>query len=285
MTTDERNHVGRHGRPGAPGVSLSQRLLQYLAASGLAYGREDAFKMGPGRLLADRLLVGLPGSSVDAAAARALAVAFGMPAAAWDLIVPNIAQANAVFLGTEEGAGVQVCKLYLEFWDVVRQRVRDGARDPQLLHFGVKWGSARPGHFEQARYLCHPLLGARDVLRRMADAYAGVDGACTLDPARSIVRQGYRRVPQAGFLYLEASEVDNPRRSFDINLYKSGLLVREVAGELREIAARLSIAPSELETQIERLGACPLGHISGGRDRRGQEFLSVYAEIQPLPDA
>jgi hypothetical protein len=229
------------------------------------------------------LLVGIPSSSIETDAVRALATELGMPPAAWPLLMQNLHAANAVFFGTEEAQGIRVAKVYLEFWDAVRERVRIGSREPQLLHLGMKWSDARPDHFEQARYMVHPLLGARDVLRRMAQTYG--TAPVTMEIARTIVRQGYRRAPEAGFLYLEVSEAGNPRRSFDINLYKSGMLVRDVAGELRQAAAQFGIAAQEIDAQLERLGERPLGHISGGSDRKGQEFLSVYAEIQPLPDA
>ena len=38
---------------------LSLRLLHRLDALGLAYGREDSFKIGPRRLVAERILVGV----------------------------------------------------------------------------------------------------------------------------------------------------------------------------------------------------------------------------------
>lgn len=264
------------------GLSLAGRLLHAIGALGLEYGREDAFKMVPGRLIADRLLVGVQARTASAADLLQVAELLGMPGAARDVLLPRWQQANAVFFGTEESEGLCVGKMYLEFWDQVRRDVLAGARDPQLLHFGVKWTQARPGQFEQARYLCHPLLSARDVLRRMALAYSG-NVPKTLEPARAIIRHGYRRAPDAAFLYVEVSEQGNPRCSFDINLYKGGLRVAHAATELRAAAASFGIEPAAIETQLQRLAACPLGHLSGGLDRHGQEFLSVYAEIQPLP--
>jgi hypothetical protein len=265
--------------------SLAQEVVHRLQTLGLLWGREDSFKLGPRRLLADRMLVGVQAASMSVDVLLHLSEKLGMPTAAKVLLAARLPLANAVFFGTEEDDGERICKIYLEFWDEVRQAVRKGARDPQLLHFGVKWSSARAGHFEQAQYVCHPLLGARDVLRRMGDAYPE-DGTATAgkEIARSIVRRGLRRAPQAAFLYLDASEAGNPRRSFDINLYKAGLHVKDVDAELRQAAANFGLAEEAMEAQLQRLGSRPLGHISGGLDRRGEEFLSVYAEIQPLPE-
>ena len=262
-----------------------QDLMQRVAVAGWPHGREQSFKMAEGQLLRDRLLLGVQRSAMLPSRLWALARELGMPAAGEELLAQHWERANAVFLATEESGTARMYKVYLEFWDEARRAVRGGARSPQLLHLGVKWSSARPGHHEEARYLVHPLLGLRDIQRRMGDCYPAQAPAAGLELARAIVRRAARREPHASFLYLEASEAGNPRRSFDINLYKSGLRVGEAAAELRSLALHFGIAPAEIEEQLRQLGELALGHISGGCDRRGAEFLSVYAEIAPLPDA
>lgn len=261
----------------------SQDVLEWVLARGLPHGREQSFKLVPGRLLADRVLVGVPLRALPATEMQAAADALRMPPGGWQVLSKHLSKANAVFIGTEETASARMLKMYLEFWDEVRRVVRNGARDPQLLHLGVKWSTARIGHWEEAHYMCHPLLGVRDILRRMGGCYPEGGARTGLEQARSIVRNAAHREPQASFLYLEVEEAGNRRRSFDINLYKSGMLVRDAADELRSIASHLGVATADVELQLQQLGERPLGHISGGMDRRGQEFLSVYAEIQPLP--
>jgi hypothetical protein len=249
--------------------------LARLASLGVRYGREDSFKLGPGRVIGSRVLVGIETASMDAARALALASELGMPEVCLQVLLPHLAEANAVFFGFEE----QGCKVYLEFWDKVRRETRrTGSPAPQLLHLGVKWDPARPGHHEVARYDCHPMLGLRHILRRMAHCYG--DGAaperCELTQA--IVRAAAQRKPDASMLYLEVSEQGNARASFDINLYKSAMLVRDAAAQLRQAGALFELAPALIEEQLQKLGPCPLGHLSSGMDRHGQPFLSVYGE-------
>lgn len=257
-------------------------LLQRVAAAGWPHGREESFKMLHGRLLRNRLLLGVQRAAIVPAQLWSLARELGMPPAAQDLLAARWERANAVFLATEESGSARLYKVYLEFWDEAKRAVRQGERSPQLLHLGVKWSTARPGHHEEARYEVHPLIGMRDILRRMGACYPA-PAASGLEPARRIVRQAALREPQAPFLYLEVSEADNPRRSFDINLYKAGLRVGDVAGELRTLAAHFALG-GDFEEVLTEFDARPLGHISGGLDRHGAEFLSVYAEIAPLPD-
>lgn len=280
----ERIHEVALTNDNGDGYPQSQAVLAWLQARNVPHGREQSFKLVPGRLLADRLLVGIATRALPATEMRALSSRFGMPQGGWEVLSAHLAKANAVFIGTEETPSARMLKMYVELWDEVRRVVREGAREPQLLHLGVKWSTARVGHWEEARYMCHPLLGVRDILRRMAGCYPDAGPRPPLESARSIVRHAAQREPHASFLYVEVQEAGNPRRSFDINLYKSGMLVRDAADEIRAIASHLGVPPADLEAQLEQLGDRALGHISGGMDRRGEEFLSVYAEVQPLPD-
>jgi len=261
-----------------------EHLLQRVSELGVPYGREDSFKMAPGRMLQNRVLIGIQSTHLRASAFFDIASELGMPGDCPALLLPQMAQANALFFGIEDRPGGSVCKVYLEFWDRVRQQVRrTGAKTPLLLHMGVKWDSALAGRHELARYMCYPLLSNQDILRRMAAVYPHNKLTLAGEAALGMVCQGVKRNPTASLLYLEASEGGNPRCSFDVNLYKTGMRVADAGPELRLAAGHLGISPEAIEAQLQRLGSCPLGHLSGGTDRHGDEFLSVYGEIQALP--
>lgn len=258
-------------------------VLDRVEASGVPYGREQSFKLVAGSLLADRLLVGIQTTALSLDATVAMGAALGMPEGAKQLVTRRFGEANAVFFAAEESGVHRVFKLYLEFWEVVRRRVRAGDASPQLLHLGIKWDSARPGHFEEAHYTCVPLLNTRDVLQRMRAVLPEAAPAAAVGIAQDIVRLAARVRPQAPFLYLEVSETGNPRRSFDVNLYKSGLAVADAAAQLRAAAVHFGVAGERFETVLAGMERMPLGHIAAGCDRRGGEFFSVYAEVAPLP--
>lgn len=258
-------------------------VLDRIEAAGVPYGREQSFKLLPGALLADRLLIGVPTTALSLDATIAMGMALGMPLGAQQFVTQRFNAANAVFFATEESGGNRVFKLYLEFWELVRRRVRAGDASPQLLHLGLKWDSARPGHFEEAHYICAPLLNTHDVLQRMRAVVPEAGPGAAVGIAQDIVRLAARVRPQAPFLYLEVSETGNPRRSFDVNLYKSGLAVADAASHLRAAAAHFGVAGERFESVLAGMQGMPLGHIAAGSDRRGGEFFSVYAEVAPLP--
>lgn len=247
------------------------------------YGREDSFKLGHRRLIGGRVLIGVETSSLDCARLLAIGTDLGMPDACLQLLLPRASDANAVFFGFEDLGASWVCKVYLEFWDQVRRATRrTGSPAPQLLHLGVKWDGARPGHFDVARYDCHPLLDVRTILRRMAACYAAPGAPVLCELAQAIVRASAQRQPGASLLYLEVSEQGNPRASFDINLYKSGMRVMDAAPQLRQAGAHFQLPAALIEEQLRLLGSCALGHLSSGMDRHGNPFLTVYGETAAL---
>ena len=169
--------LGENFMAGSPAV---QRLLQRVNDLGVPYGREDSFKMTRQRMIQDRLLIGIQASC--------LPYRTFLPSDCLALLSPHTTRANALFFGVEDRAEGSVYKVYFEFWDQVRDEVqRTGAQTPLLLHLGIKWDSARPGRHELANYTCHPLLNARNVLRRKN---ASPSAACSSAASSPAVMRG-----------------------------------------------------------------------------------------------
>jgi len=57
---------------------------------------------------------------------------------------------------------------------------------------------------------------------------------------------------------------------------------QELHLQIKQTLPVIGIAAEAIDAQLQRLGHCPLGHLSAGTDRHGGEFLSVYGEIRPL---
>jgi hypothetical protein len=258
-------------------------LPALVASWGVPWGQEDAFKLTSRGLLAGRILIGMDIRAWTPEPALQFARELGASPAALAVLLPHLRRANALFIGLEPRADDTVCKLYLEFWDEVRREVRrTGSRQPRLLHLGVKWTTADPSRHWVAQYQCHPLLGTRDVLRRISAVHG--NGTPVGDIAATIVRHGMHHTPGAPLLYLEASEEGTPRNSYDVNLYKTGLVVGDVEPQLRHAAAALGAdADPRWPHLLQAFAGSLLGHIAGGVDREGGQFLSVYVEVRPLP--
>ena len=84
------------------------------------------------------------------------------------------------------------------------------------------------------------------------------------------------------FVYVNAVEEGNPRNSFDLNFYKAGLRVGDLYPMLSVLCERYAIPRSQLDELNAEAGSRPFGHLSGGIGRDGQDFLTVYYEIEAM---
>jgi hypothetical protein len=98
--------------------------------------------------------------------------------------------------------------------------------------------------------------------------------------ALAILELAAQRIGEDSFVYVEAAEEGNPRRSFDLNLYKARLQVRDLEAPLAALARQYQVHAPALRRLLglER----PFGHLSGGRGRDGRDFVTVYYEIEGL---
>lgn len=265
-------------------TNASHQLLQQASDLGLPYGQELSFKLLPGRLLDDRLLLGW--QARDFAPLRFIAwleQAYGLPTPAAAALRARAPQANTVGLSIEAEEGTVLYKAYLEFWEPIRARMLAGTLgpEPQLLHYGIKW-RAQGEAYAQAEYHVQPLLTAYDIVKRIQALHPPGRHSLALGTANALVQRGSTRTPGAPMLYLEAREAGSARHSCDINLYKTGLRLEDAAPLLRELGAALDVPASVLQEHLRTHAALPLGHVAAGADRHGQDFLSVYLGVREL---
>ena len=73
-------------------------------------------------------------------------------------------------------------------------------------------------------------------------------------------------------------EEGNPRRSFDINLYEAALRLRDLDSPLAAARRRYRISDETFGPLFQQVADARFGHLAGGIDRRGRDFLTVYYE-------
>jgi hypothetical protein len=88
------------------------------------------------------------------------------------------------------------------------------------------------------------------------------------------------RVDPERFIFLEVTEEKNPRKSLDINVYDAGLRLRELDGILDKACRGFSVPPEGFQKHFERIQDGILGHVGGGVDRTGRDFVTIYFEPQ-----
>lgn len=261
-------------------------LLGFIEALNVQPVVERSFKMFDRTLLANRFLWGFKRDQLDEGAARKLfelCARLRMPAHHVAAFREHIGDANILFFGFEEHERACRYKAYLEFGDrLVRAKARNPDRpEPVLTYLGFKWDANDNGRASVARYTCHPAFTARDMVERMREAfYDGRTSTPSFDIARAMVEQAAGRVGDDRFLYFETTEDDNPRNSFDINLYNARLRLEEIYPSLLKICEHFALPSEAFHRAYTPVRAATFGHVTGGLDREGRDFLSIYFGAQ-----
>jgi hypothetical protein len=248
-------------------------------------GFERSIKMSEGSLLGNRFLLGLSKRTLGRSAdERILDICSGlqMPRDLLDAFGARLADANYVHFGFEGSEGTWMYKVYLEFWRNIEEGLRSQPDHlgPFLLHLGFKWDANDPSRRATTRYVWHPWLAVEDILARASGLLDPARHRHTVEIVHGILRLASGRIPPRDILYLEVTEEGNPRLSFDINMYRANLQLAELYPLLLRIGRQYSLPFQRLQSFYEPIRHKTFGHISGGIDRDGKDFLTVYYGVE-----
>lgn len=248
-------------------------------------GFERSFKIFEKNLLGNRFLLGISKNSIEQKPhERILDICerMDMPESLLETFRENLSDANYVHFGFEENERSCVYKAYLEFYDKIEKEIknRPNKSGPFLLHLGFKWDALDNTKRALARYTWYPLLSAEDILIRLSNILDSHQYGKPLEIAKGIVGIASRRIPHYDILYLEVTEDNNPRRSFDINMYRAKLQLKELNPLLLKMWQHYSIPSDEFHKLYDRFKTKTFGHLSGGIDRAGRDFLTVYYGVE-----
>jgi hypothetical protein len=256
-------------------------LFELLNNLDLKVGLERSFKVSEKTLLPNRFLLGfIPDSSRRNPYEKILNVCKGMrmPEKFLHPFERDLPEATMVGFGVEEDETACVVKAYLEFKKRYAEALKKGLgkSDSYVSHWGYKWDSADNTRGALAKYTCFPALSVGDMLGKIADAYYREREKSPLGIVRGIVEAGSRKVGPDKFLYLEVNEENNPRSSYDINLYGANLRLEEIHPYFQEMCRHFVIPAEGFRALYEPIKNRTLGHLAGGVDRKGRDFLTVY---------
>lgn len=256
------------------------RLVEQL---GLECGYEKSFKLINRHLLRNRYLLGIEKSLLDHKKLSSICEQMEMPEKFVDQFFGNIADANLVLLGFEQGVEDCTYKIYLEYWDKIRQQksAKQSPHEPVTMFQGYKWNVCDGSRAVITDYLLYPMLKVDEIIERIARLGASGEDNTVFDVASKIISRAASLAGNQSLIYLEASEGDNPRNSFDINLYPADMTLKSIYPSVAQLFHHYSITDAELDLLYSQVDSRPLGHMSGGVDRSGRDFFTVYYENQP----
>lgn len=249
---------------------------------------EPSFKAVGGQVFHDRFLLGFDrretGERHDEIIAS-ICEKIGMPDGLLTPFEDGLPGANHVYFGVEKGASGLLFKAYLEFRDQIAEDITDAAGDgaPLRLFTGFKWDSSLPDRQVVSRYLWYPSLSLSGIAERLRVVMDAEDHrAGLLEFAEALAKRASQRIPPGDIHYLEVAEAGNPRRSFDLNIYKSSLRLEDVFPDLLRALRCLDVPFRQLEPVYRRIKSERFGHLAAGVDREDNDFFSVYYGVKDI---
>jgi hypothetical protein len=260
-------------------------LFQLVKNLDLEVGYERSFKVSEKTLLENRFLLGFSKSSIKQDPhKRILEICerMEMPDSFTENFSGKLSEANYVHFGFEENERTCIYKVYLEFYDKIQEEIKSqpSESDQFLLHLGFKWDVSDNTRHALTRYTWYRSLAVEDILVRLADILDPQEYQEPLEIAKGVLSIASDRIPHHDILYLEVSEENNPRRSFDINMYRAALELRELHPFLSEMCQHYSISSETFHAIYDQVKTKIFGHLSGGIDREGKDFLTVYYGVE-----
>lgn len=260
----------------APWPTVAERarlLLAYLLTLPIE-GYEKSFKLSECSLLDQRYLVGVDVDRLSPEQVVDICRKLDMPQAFLERLNEELALADTLHFGFEQGEGSAIFKLYFEYWrqlDTARAR----GDESLVLHRAFKWDALDSSRYAIATYRCFPGLSIEQVLQRVARIYPGQADHPVAELAGWLLHQrtDHRAEPA---MYLEVTETDNPRASFDLNLHAADLKLATIGPQLMAQAGRYGLPAAQFESLWQDLATKTLGHLAGGTSRDGRDFLTIY---------
>ena len=260
-------------------------LFQLVKNLNVEVGFERSFKIMNEVLLNNRYLLGVSKKALGQSADNRLIETcsmMGAPKTLLDIFKQYLPLANYVHFGFEENEKTTVYKVYLEFFETIKEEIEKGMHrpGPALLHLGLKWDVSNPARQSITRYTWYPWLSSHEILQRVSHILEHERGAATRQAAEQLISVALARIPDRDILYLEVTEEGNPRRSFDINVYRANFQVLEAYPLLSMLCRRHSIPCDTFHSLYDGIKTKRFGHLAGGVDREGNSFFTVYYGVE-----
>lgn len=259
----------------------ARSLVRQVQDLGVLCGLERSFKFMDRVLLTRRLLLGFRRDDLPPDGASRLVdicQGAGMPEDHLAAFQERLPEAAIVLFGFEQEGGSDTFRAYLEFGQRFRNKrsINSDPPEPFMVHLGYKWDPGNETRKTTTRYTCFPGLSKESMLERIPAVYGDRDSSNPLAIAAGILERAAKKGPEDALLYFEAEEEPNPRTSFDLNLYAANLQMADLTPFLSDLCTLYHIPYPHFDTHYTRVQNLIFGHLTGGLDRNGRDFMTVY---------
>jgi hypothetical protein len=244
-------------------------------------GYEASFKMMRYSLLNVRFLIGVKTKNLSRHHFENMCKKLNMPDTCFLKCMEKFNDSNLVLFGFEEDRNHCTYKIYLEFNDRNRSIVRQTkSKEPLIQYLGFKWDAFDNLNFLITTYKWFPFISASEMYDRIDQIYMKTDPFQFI-LIKNLIQSVVNRIDDSfdPFIYLEATDMNNKRKSFDLNIYKAGLTMGEVETYIKKIMRLFDIDARKWNMFLWKIRHKIFGHISSGFSFTGDEFASFYYDV------
>jgi hypothetical protein len=263
-------------------------MLDLIDALGIDYSFERSFKVSGNDLLGNRFLMAVNKNRMPEAKRHGVITGIcrqlGMPAELLEAFEKNLPEADTVNFGFEENRRDCVYKIYLDFLSKWKKEAAGTPRecDPFVMFFGYKWDSRDPGKRALTRYVWYPSISFEQIKENFSEIFQSQKHLEPLQIAKDLMDMVSKKTTHDNVYYLDVTEENNPRKSFDLNVYKAGLRLKQLYPLLARTIRHYSISAEAFHALYNPIRTKAFGHLSGGIGRAGKDFLTVYHGLEEI---
>ncbi|WP_415905049.1 hypothetical protein ACMXYW_02160 [Neptuniibacter sp. QD48_55] len=253
-------------------------LLSAFSSLAVPFGYERSCKLTARTLNQDRFLLTQHKNCFGSDSLTSLLGLAGdleMPSEGLGWIQSRFDKAELVHLGYENERGEPLCKLYLEYPYPATASEGVNSSKGFLLHQAIKWYPNSNRHLI-TDYRCLPSLSKKRLFSFVEQCLGPSGRLQSLWVKTLLERVCKSELP----MILDVSEPESVRRSFDINLYDFSIRIGELKVLLEELFQSFLIPTESVDLFFEQNYGCVLGHVSGGINRTGEPFITLYFGVE-----
>jgi hypothetical protein len=259
-------------------TSWSEKLKHGIQAISSDWIEERSFKISADGLDTHRFLLGLERSQLQELQIRDLSTLLqelGMPNAAIPEVEEKIGFADWIHLGFEATKNDIVLKLYLE-------KHQPMASSSYCRHHAWKW-SINQSFFQRSEYIDLPDLSQQDLkehIYRITSPSQQKEQSKYVTSVRNfcldLCSLASNKHVDEGIEFLEVSEPNTFRMSFDLGFYGTKLKLGDIESNLKELFEDFAIPSHRMLLLLEQNKSYQLGHVAAGFHRNGEPFCTIY---------
>lgn len=265
--------------------NISELPLEVINGLKIDYESEKSIKISHDRISRDRYLFVINNAKINGNIQEAflpVCKKLNMPIPLMELFLDKIVQAPFTAIAYEKGLQASSYKMYLEFSEgaydrnIIKNRNASRNMEPRTLFIGFKWNPAKNTQYSITKYDWHPLISFDTMKEKIRDLFKDKKNDQIRNLNFDFIDMVSEKTTYDRVIYIDAYDDNNPRHSYDINIYRAKITLNDIKPMLETIFHHYSQPESLLHETLLSDGENLLGNMACGLNKQNKEFTTIY---------